>query len=740
LTVQKTFLAHGFGNPSSLEEGHAPSQLSLFELLRVLRVRRKIILGTAAVVVVLAAAIVMQLTPFYTATAVVLLDQRKNSADTSDSALPDLPSDQPTVQNQVQILNSLELAGRVVDKLKLEKDPGFNPKPDFLSTVLQYLNPLHWMPGRAGKQANLPGMSPERNAVLHRLLSGLTVSPIGLSTAINVSFSSPDPYKAAIVANGVADAYVEDQLEAKFDATQKATQWLSGRIQNLSKQAEVADAAVQSYKAQNHITTAPDGMSVVEQQIRDVNSQLVVAKADLAEKQANYNNLASLQRTGQAANASQVLSSPLIATLRAQETDLNRQQADLTSRYLPSHPKILDLQAQKENLENKINEEIQRIAESVRNGVSIAAAHVGSLQQSLAQLESQGAGQDKSSVQLTALQSAATSTRSMYEAFLGRLSQTQGREGIQTPDARVISNAEIPNAPSFPKKALTVGLAIPAGLVLGMMLALLVERLDNGFRTAAHLESVLGLPVMSAVPEIAGKESNARKAVDIIVDKPMSGFAEAIRGLRLGLVLTDVDHPPRTVLVTSSVPGEGKTTVAIGLARVAAAGGLKTVVVDCDLRRPSIGKTLGLSFSKSIVDVLAGTATLSQCLIKDEKSGAMILPSVTTRGNPSDLLSSQSLQQVVALLREAFDFVIIDSPPVLPINDAKILSRVADAVLFVVRWEKTPREAVINSIRALNDVHARISGIALARVDSERFRYYSYGYQDYKSYGKYYSE
>ena len=741
MTVQKTFLAHELGDSASLGGARAPSQISLVEFLRVLRLRRKTIVGTAVVVVALVTAIVVQLAPLYTATAVVLLDQRKNSADSTDSALSDLPSDQPTVQNQVQILNSLELVGRVVDRLHLDKDPAFNAKPGLLSILAQYLNPLRWIPGRrVNNEMPSDGITSERSALVHRLLSNLTVSPIGLSTAINVSYKSPDPYRSALIANGIAEAYVEDQLEAKFDANQKATQWLSRRIQDLSKQAETADAEVQRYKAVHHITSPVNGLSVVDQQIRDVNSQLVIAKADLAEKQANYNSLVTLQQAGKAANAAQVISSPLIATLRAQETDLNRQLADLSSRYLPSHPKILDLQAQKENLEGKINEEVQRIVESIRNALSVAGAHVGSLQQSLSQLEGQGAGQDQSSVQLTALQSAATSARSMYEAFLGRLSQTQDRNGIQAPDARVISKAEVPSEPSFPKKGLSIGLSMPAGLVLGLMLAFLFERLDSGFRTIAEMEGLVGLPVMATVPEVSVPKGHPFNAADIVINKPMSSFAEAIRGLRLGLILSDVDHPAKVVLVTSSVPDEGKTTIAIGLARVAASSGLRTVLVDCDLRRASTGKTLGARFSKSIVDVLTGGAPLEQCLVKDDKSSVFILPSVNTPGNPGDLLSSQTMQKAIAQLRGKFDFIVLDSPPVLPVNDAKILSRLADTVLFIVRWEKTPREAVLSSVRALNDVHAKIAGVAMTRADNERFRHYSYGYQDYKKYRKYHLE
>jgi polysaccharide biosynthesis transport protein len=739
VTVQKAFLPRKLDVISS-ETGLdvSPAQVTWIDILRLVRLQRKVILGVTAMVVTLVAVVVMQLTPTYTATAVVMMDQRRNTAD-PDDALTELPPDQSMIQNQVQILTSQELAGRVVDRLHLDKGPEFKSERGGLSVYLRYLNPLNWFPGRPNIETLDHGFTPERSAIIQRVLAGLSVNPIGLSTAMSVSYQSPDQYTAAKIANGFANAYVDDQLETKFQATQKATQWLTSRIQGLSKQAEDADAAVQRYKADHHLTTPVNGVSVVDQQIRDINSQLVIAKADLAEKQANYSSLTSLQKTGQAANSAQVISSPLIATLRGQETELNRNIANLSTRYLPSHPKILDLQAQKENLGQKINEEVQRIVESVHSEVEAAQAHVASLQGSLSQVEGQGAGQDQTSVQLTALQSSATSARSMYEAFLGRLSRTQDREGIQAPDARVISAAEPPGSPSFPKKGLSIGIAIPAGLLLGLMIAFISETLNSGFRTAAQVEEWLGLPVLAIMPEVGNKNA-ADQASDLVVSKPTSAFAEAVRGLKLGIQLSNIDKPAKVVLVTSSVPAEGKSTIGISLARAASAAGLRTVIIDCDMRRPATIKHVYQDYEKGLVEALRDATPLQECLTKDTLSNAMILPCIGIPPSPSDLLTSRSMEHLISMLRDAFDFVLLDSPPVLPVNDAKILGRLADTTLFAIRWEKTPREAATNAIRGLMDAHVSVSGIVMTRADSERFRYYSYGYQDYSNYTKYYSD
>ncbi|MGH7194187.1 MAG: CpsD/CapB family tyrosine-protein kinase, partial [Candidatus Saccharimonadales bacterium] len=286
----------------------------------------------------------------------------------------------------------------------------------------------------------------------------------------------------------------------------------------------------------------------------------------------------------------------------------------------------------------------------------------------------------------------------------------------------------------------TIGIAIPAGIILGLMLAFGLERLDWGFRTTAQIESVLGLPVLSTVPEIEGLSKDRNEAADYVIDKPMSSFTEAIRGLQLGLTLAHVDRQPKVVVITSSVPGEGKTTIAMSMARIAARSGLKTIVVDGDLRRPKVAKSFGATtFENGLVEALLGHVPLDQCLTKDAKSEVVVLPCLKTPPNPADMLGSHAMQQLVTNLSKAFDLILIDSAPLLPVNDTKILSRMADAVLFVVRWERTPREAVVNALRSLADVHAPVSGIALARADSERFRYYSYGYHNYYNYNRYYS-
>ena len=365
-----------------------------------------------------------------------------------------------------------------------------------------------------------------------------------------MTYASPDARQAARIDNAIADAYVEDQLNAKFEATQKATQWLADRIQDLSKQSQAADAAVQQYRAANGLTETANGGSIVDQQMTDISAQLVVAKSDLAEKRATYDHVSALAKQGRAADISQAVASPLIATLRAQEADLMRQEADLSSKYgsreIPrcwiwNSVKRLPIWRQRST------KRWLGLLQSVANDVSIAEAHVGSLQSSLDRIEGQSGQQNQLKVKLAALQSAASSAKSMYEAFLSKLNQTQDQQGIQTPDARIISRAEMPQLPSYPNKLLVMGVAIPGGILLGLLFAFIMERLDSGFRTTYQIETMLGLPVLATIPEVFGSENEkVLNAADPgVIDKPMSSFSEAIRGLQLSLTLSNVDKQPK---------------------------------------------------------------------------------------------------------------------------------------------------------------------------------------------------
>ncbi len=741
MTVQKNILSPGVSFDPDAEVVET-SGFDLTSFLQMLLVRKRIIIGAAVAVVALTTFIVFRMTPMYDANAIVMLDQRQNKVMDVDAVMAGLPTDATSIENQIYILRSRALMSRVIDKMHLDQQPA--PEPGamgVLSAAVYFINPLRWFGGPVSAKTKDEVDQERRNSIIDGLLDAETVTALGRSSAMKITYRSDNADKSAAMANAIADAYVDDQLNAKFEATQKTSQWLADRLEQLQSQMQAADAAVQQYKADNNITETVGGGSVIDQQLGELNGQLILAKSQLAEAQAKYARVKALAANGQAEDVAQVFSSGMIGPLRAQQADLLRQKAQLAMTFGPRHPKMVDIESQLRNVDSKIDEEVKRVVETVANDVAVAQAHVNSLSSSLGGLESQTTVQNKAKIKLTELQARSASVHQLYEAFLGKFKETQGQEGIQTPDARIISKAVIPTWPAAPDKIRSIELALVGGLLLGLALAYIAERLDAGFRTVANVEGLLGVPVLSTLPELQGVMKEGGQAADRIIDKPISSYSEAVRGMLMGLMLSNVDQKPKVILVTSSVPDEGKTTVALSLARIIAQSQKRVVLIDGDMRRPSILKSVQLpKAGAGLVELLSGEATLEQCLVKDPRSNVLLLPSAKVAGNPPDLMASRAMENLIAGLRTSFDAVIIDSAPLLPVNDTRILAQLVDAVVFVIRWERTPRNAVANAARALADVKAKVAGAVITRADADRYRYYSYGYQNYYSYNKYYND
>jgi capsular exopolysaccharide synthesis family protein len=708
--------------------------------LHLLRTRRKLIAGTVLGVLFLVTAVTLQLTPLYTGTALVMLNQRKEKVVDVDAVLSGLPSDQASIQSQVQILKSRSLAGRVTKKAALLNDPEFNPRAaGSWTSAFGVLDPASWF-GNSPVASDADRVQALTDTVTDRLIDRLSVSPVGLSLALTIKVQSEDPVKAARLANAYADAYVEDQLETKLESTERATRWLGKRLEELKKQVETAEAAVAQYKADYELTETNEGTSIAEAQLSQINTQLILARSSLAEHEAKLSRVHELHRQGRLADVSQVVDSPLIAQLRGQEMEFLRREAEMASKYGSRHPKMLDLASEKANLVSKIGLEINRVVQTVENGAVEARARVSAFEESLRLTQGETSQQGQARVQLKVLEANAASTRSLYDAFLSRFKQTQDQEGIQTPDARILSRADLPKSPSFPDLALVFGLAVPASLLLGFGMARVAETLDNGFRTTAQVERTLGIPVLAMVPEI-----DSAAPADWIVTKPLSSFAESVRSILIGIALSSVDKKPKVVLVTSAAPGEGKTTVSIALARQAAQNNQNVILIDGDLRRPAIGSLLGAGEAKAgLADILSGRAAITESIYRDPQSAAFYLPASQVKVPvPPDLLASKAFENLIAALKARTDLLIIDSSPLLPVNDTRLIAGLADAVIIVSRWEKTPRDAAAAAMRLLTDIGVTVAGAVLTRCDVSRMHYYNYGYKgyyDYSNYAAYYND
>lgn len=686
------------GAPASGENGAGIFRFS--DLLRVGAERLALILTTATVIVA-ATIIALLLWPStYSASSLVMLDQRVNSVAQNSSVLSSLPSDPVAVQNQIQILTSRDLAARVIADLKLYDDPEF-AKPDAIT-----------------------GKLPSADVVIDNFERHLSVSAVGLSTTIQIAFKSNNPDNAAKIANAIAQSYLAGEVSYQDEATRQTTGWLLDRIHALAHQVQAEEMAVQKYRAENNLNDTEGGTSLIDQQLMAQNAALVQAKSDLAQKQAVSSHVNAMIATGQGADVSQVVSSPLIIQLRTQEADLLRQEAQLSAKYGPRHPKMIELESQKQNLEDKIAEEAARIGGSAKNDVAVARANVGSLAASLKSLEKNASADSLKRVKLKALEANAASTRTMYEAFVTKLRETQGAIGV--PPARIISSAAVPQHPSSPKRTLIAAASIPIGLLAGLLLALLAERGGASvFRyraqprfqaapamvtaSAAMPDPLRGATVLGDVPDY-----ESLRAADVVIERPHDIYSRSIDSLLARLAPQARGNGGKVIALTSADHTEGRSALAAALARAGAQKGLRTIVIDSDFQTPRMAQALGLNRTDlGLQDVLSGTSPLSQSLARDTRTNAFLLSPARLHAPSSQFLNT--LPQLIAYLKRSFDLVIVDCPAPDYASPSRCFLPLSDAAVVLVRWQATPRAAVSQTIDTLKALRVPATGVVFAR-------------------------
>ncbi len=684
------------------------------DFLRVVGERRGLIRNIAVVVSGLTLLVMISLPTLYSTSSVVMLDQRKNNVADLSSVLSALPTDPSSVQNQIQLLSSRDLALRVISKLKLYDDPEFNPALNGHSTLgvgdlIAWLNPANW------STAPPPGgnADSQRDVIISNFLNHLDVSALGLSTSITVTYTSRDPAKAARIANALADAYTDDQVATKMAAARNATQWLTDRMHQMAQQIQVEESAVEQYKAQNNLVDSAQGSSLVDQQLAAINAQLVAAQSDLAEKQATYDRVAAVVRSGNAADISQIVASQTIVALRAQEADLVRQEADLSTRYGANHPRMLAIQTQKRDLEQKVTEEVARIAGSIANDVAVARVHVGSIEASLARVEKQAAGDNMARVKLNALEANVASTRTMYESFVSRLRATQDQDDIQNPEARVISRAPIPSTPSSPYRLLFILASLPAGLLLGILVALLAERFQaplpkRDLRPPAIMPASIVPIVLAELPAVSDM-----RAANVVIDQPGAPYSRAL-SILLGQIAPARSGRGSVVALTSPSADAGKSVIALALARAASLQGLRVVLLDGNFNRPLIAPAIGFrGVTSGIAELLGGGASLSRALLKDPRSNVYVLSAARPAG-PA-LWASPQMGNLLAYLRQHSDLVLIDAMPVHQAPEMSVLLvRRCDQIVLVAQGG-APQAALEGASRVLAAQGAPALGLVVTR-------------------------
>ena len=706
-------------------DGYAAGLTEQLDLRRLWAMfRRRLVLFAAVAGAILAAAIIFTLVAprQYTATASVMLNTRQQDVTPGRSVLSDLPKVEGVVDSEVEVLKSRELTERVIQALKLDQDVTFNKAL------------------KDGKPKTQADADLQHTKLVDTVQDGLKISRAGLTFVINIDYTAPSPQMAAAIAEKYAEIYLDNQTEAKVDATQQATNLLNSRLKELADQVQKDDAAVQQYKIDHGLLSA-GASSLTEQEISNYNIQLSQAKAQVAEDQAR---LAIARR--QMANGStgddvgEALASPVIQRLREQRAEVSGVMADLAGRYGPRHPEMLKAKRQLADIDAQIQQEIQRLVSNLQAQAQVSQQRAAAVAASVNGAKGDLVQNNQAAVGLAELQRQADASRALYESYLSRFKDTSNQQGMERPDAEIVTHAKQPPEPSSPKVALNLALGLMLGLGAGLGSVVVAEMIDAGIATAQDVERRLRAPFAGSVPLLSSVVPE--KGVDpitYILQKPFSSFTESFRSLRTSLLNARQGEPVKVVAVTSSLPGEGKTTTTICLARTAAQQGSKVVIVDCDLRRPTLGRMLQLNRTVGLIEVISGAATLEEALVTDADSNVSILPIVSANATPEDIFRSGGMQKLIGTLRQQYDFVVLDTPPLLPVSDTRSIAPWADVTLFLVRWRRTPKHAVETALRSLDGTGALVGGVALTQVDMKQqtkvgFGDPAYYYSQYKDY------
>jgi succinoglycan biosynthesis transport protein ExoP len=726
------------------------SSSSAFDLHRLISIfRRHLVLFTIVASVIVAASVVISLlaTPRYRASSDIMLDTRQESVVDSTAVLSKLPStDTNAVDTEVEVLRSRTLAEKVVRELKLDQVPEFavaDTGAGFLG-LGDLFSKARPAPASTGSAA-APAAGRARERVVDNVMERLSIRRAGLTYVINLGFESESPELAAKVANAFADQYLTDQLDAKFNANRQANQWLAKKVGEMAIEVQSAEAEVQQYKIANNLMSS-QGTTLVEQEISTLEQQRATAKTEQAEAEARLNIARQQMASGSTGeDVGETLTSPVVQQLRQQRAALSARVADLQGRYGPRHPDMLKAQRELQDVDAQINAEIKRIISNLDAQARVARQRTGSIVGTVGSARGNLAANNRAGVRLAELERKAQSVRTLYESYLNRYKETSAQQGLEHSDARIVSAAKIPTAPSYPKKLLNVGLGFVLAIGAGLAAIALAEALNNGIGTAEDVERTFDIRSLGSIPELRSTlegpiaKLSKTSPASYVVQNPMSAFAESFRSLRTAVLFSKPDNQVKVIAVTSSLPGEGKTTTSMCLARTAAMGGARVVVVDCDLRQRSLRQYVTGETKGGLIEVLSGQVPLSEALTHDAASGAYILANGSEAGAARDLFGGPVIERLLGELRTHFDLVILDTAPVLPIADTRLLAHHADAVILLTRWRKTPRKAVEASLRLLASSGGFIAGIALTKVDIRAQASHGYGdpgqyYRDYKSY------
>jgi exopolysaccharide transport family protein len=750
---------------SSLQvQGEGNSGAELINLaLGFLRRQYLVIIITTALAFAASVVFLRIAPPTYTAQVKVLFGNSKAPFVQHQSAPDETPVD---LESQMEILKSNAVATSVIRQLNLADDPEFNGKGGWLHSAWKAIR------GKLGSTPQGREIDPadELIAEFERRLSAWRV---GSSTVIQISFNSNNAARAAEIANAIAGAYIDDQLKAKADAHRTATAWLHGRLQELGQDALTAERALNELKTKSNIV-AVDGKLMDEQQVTALNSRLVAARAQTSEAMARLNrfktilasnsDLASIGSLDAVSvgnlGAAETLSisdphnNQIINGLHQQYVEYARREREYSARYGSDHLAVVNLRTTLKGIRQSILDEVRRLAEISASDFDVAKERQQEIERQLAQAISQSRNTSSAELSIRELENSAKGYRSLYESFLQSYMGSLQKESFSVSEARVISPAAPPRKKSKPNTIMILAFGMFGGIALGAALGFVREIMDRGFRTSAQIEARLQLPCLSLVPLLKHRKVKKTSALATIqadresgqrtlsrssgtywaaMAKPSSRFAESIRAIRFAIDLDPTKTPNKVVGLISTLPNEGKSTLAASLALLLANSGKRVIIVDCDLRNPSLSANLAPNAGAGIIDVLLDARSLEDTVWTDPRTNLAFLPVAkgAALSNTSEILCTEQTKKLFDKLRATYDYVIVDLPPLAPIVDVRATTPLIDCFILVVEWGRTTTDVVQHALHAAPNVYDALLGTVLNKTDMKAMNRYANYYGDY---------
>lgn len=645
--------------------------------------------------------------PVYTTSASVVLETRKQNVMDIDSVVTGLSGDMATINTEVEVFLSRKLRKQVVEALDLLQYPEFNytlrEKPTFsLGAAVSGVRGLFGA-------SSPPPAPPSRERLVENAVQALagkiTVSNTQRSYVFVISVTTQNPEVSALIANTLAELYIQDQIQVKFDKTEQATVWLSERVTDLQAELEAAEERLKEFSSKSNVI-GPEGLAALNRQLKELRERRTQLEQDAAATVERLEAIEGALGRGDRVTVAELAQDRLLTAL-ARDTQN-------TARF-----------------DERANALVARLTLERERALS----QIKAVEASAIDLELRIKTQSEELVSLQQMQREAEASRLIYEAFLTRLKETTVQQGIQQADSRVLSEAVVPRVPSAPRKSRILLMSLIVGLMIGSAGVIAYEMSQNTYRVAEALEAATGHSVLAQIPAIpVRKRANLLKYV---TEKPNSAASEAIRNLRTSLLLANLDKAPQVIMSTSSVPGEGKTTQSLALTHNFAHLGERVLLIEGDIRRRVFKEYFNIDKEKSYLSVLAGNATFDEVVAHNPELKADVLVGERSNVNAADLFSSERFASFLKELRGRYDRIIIDTPPVLAVPDARVIGQSVDAIIYTVKWDSTTQRQVAEGLRSLEAVNLRVSGLVLGQIDKRGMKRYGYG-DSYGAYQSYY--